>query len=203
MKVYVESNFVLELVLEQEESSACDELVGLAEKGKITLVMPALSLFEPFTTLIRRQKEWKSFQSQVTSELKQIVRMKSLQSEVDNLSALLVKATDESQARFEEVVARLLAAATILPLSASVFRDAHDYGVDLSLPDALMLASVLGDRSSPEEPSCFLNRNTKDFLDKTDVRKLLSDRQCKLIGSFAKGLAYVRSQPPSVSDEPS
>ena len=57
MRVYVESNFVLELVLEQEQHLACREIVRLAEAGIIELVVPAFGLLEPYMTLHRRHRE--------------------------------------------------------------------------------------------------------------------------------------------------
>jgi hypothetical protein len=62
------------------------------------------------------------------------------------------------------------------------------------LPDAIVLASVLDDLESAQQPpSCFLNRNTKDFDDPTVVAAL-ADRGCKMLGSFNDGLAYVIAQ---------
>ncbi len=42
MRVYVESNFVLELVLEQEQHQACEEILALAASRTIELVLPTL-----------------------------------------------------------------------------------------------------------------------------------------------------------------
>ncbi len=44
--VYVESNFVLELVLEQEEFEYCQKILDLSSQQKINLVLPAYSLVE-------------------------------------------------------------------------------------------------------------------------------------------------------------
>jgi hypothetical protein len=38
MNVYVESNFVLEHALEQEEYDSCSEIIQLASQGRITLL---------------------------------------------------------------------------------------------------------------------------------------------------------------------
>jgi hypothetical protein len=43
MTVYVESNFVLEQALQQEQSESCDAIVNLAATGDISLVIPAFS----------------------------------------------------------------------------------------------------------------------------------------------------------------
>ncbi len=57
MDVYVESNFVLELALLQEQYKSCQELLDLAESKKIRLIVPAFSLAEPYETLIRNNKK--------------------------------------------------------------------------------------------------------------------------------------------------
>lgn len=51
MRVYVETNFVLELALRQEQNESCEALLRLAEASRIGLVVPAFSLLEPYATL--------------------------------------------------------------------------------------------------------------------------------------------------------
>jgi hypothetical protein len=53
VNVYVESNFVLELALLQEQHAACEAIVQLCEAGDLRLVLPAYSFMEPFETLRR------------------------------------------------------------------------------------------------------------------------------------------------------
>jgi len=65
MNVYVESNFVLEQALEQEQCESCEELLRLASAGSIRLVVPAFSLAEPHIALMRRESE----RSRLRSEL--------------------------------------------------------------------------------------------------------------------------------------
>ena len=52
MNVYVESNFVLELALLQEQFASCEKMLGLCRSGDIPLVIPAYSLAEPYETLV-------------------------------------------------------------------------------------------------------------------------------------------------------
>lgn len=53
MIVYVETNFVLELALGQEQSDSCREILRLAQSENLSLAVPAYSLMEPYETLIR------------------------------------------------------------------------------------------------------------------------------------------------------
>ena len=57
MTVYVESNFVLEQALQQEQCDACDEILNLADSDTILLVVPAFSLAEPHQALALKEKK--------------------------------------------------------------------------------------------------------------------------------------------------
>lgn len=56
MTVYVESNFVLEQSLQQEECDSCGELIDLASKDRILLAVPAFSLAEPHVAISGKEK---------------------------------------------------------------------------------------------------------------------------------------------------
>ena len=54
MKVYIESNFVLELALLQEQNESCENILSLGKSGNIHLIIPAFCVAEPIETLVRR-----------------------------------------------------------------------------------------------------------------------------------------------------
>ena len=56
MTAYVESNFVLEHALQQEQSDACNGILDLAASGRISLVAPAFSLSEPHQALALKER---------------------------------------------------------------------------------------------------------------------------------------------------
>jgi hypothetical protein len=74
VRVYAESNFVLEIVLAQEQHAACKDLVSLAERHEVELVLPAFSIFEPYTTIERRKQERHSLRQELERELMQLRR---------------------------------------------------------------------------------------------------------------------------------
>lgn len=57
MIVYVESNFVLEIALLQEQHSACEALLELCVNGRIQILIPTYAMIEPFGALFRRRAE--------------------------------------------------------------------------------------------------------------------------------------------------
>jgi predicted nucleic acid-binding protein len=74
VNVYVESNFVLELALLQEQHTSCEELMRLCEEGRIQLVIPAYSLAEPYETLTRRHRQRKRMKAELDDQLRQLAR---------------------------------------------------------------------------------------------------------------------------------
>ena len=143
MNVYVESNFVLELALLQEQSRSCEEILRLAEGGRIQLVAPAYSLIEPYKTLIRREKGRQRIGLELYKQIKQIARNKKLKTELhdfENITALL-RAVEEDKKRLKSVRSRLLQSACVIAMDASVLRDATKYEQELKLSPQPVFAS--------------------------------------------------------------
>lgn len=133
MRVHVESNFVLELVLEQEQSEACEDILAMAEHDTIELCMPAYALLEPLETLHRREKRWKALAADVETELSQFERNTALGADVAALRTLTAKATKLATDRRDEVRGRLLKIASVLPTDRAVLELAETYVNDFGL----------------------------------------------------------------------
>lgn len=195
MIVYVESNFVLELALLQEESASCEAILQLAESGAINLVMPAFSLGEPYETLMRRHGERRSLASKLESEFKQLRRSAPYAAaleKADTLTELLAASGREEATRLNPVLSRLLDVVTIVPTGGSVMRVAMaaQDGLDLGLQDSIVYAAVREHAALASGPKCFLNKNVKDFLI-PQIEDEFVGYECKLLGKFEAGFAYV------------
>lgn len=199
MNVYVESNFVLELALLQEQSRSCEEILGLAEDGRIQLVVPAYSLIEPYETLIRREKGRQQIGLELNKQIREIARNNELKTELhdfENITALLVRAIEEDKKRLKSVRSRLLQPACVIPMDTSVLREATEYEhkLKLSPQDAHVYSAVLGHlKQSVDRASCFLNKDREDF-DEPYIKEQLKSYGCKLLPSFDNGLLYVKNQ---------
>ncbi len=196
MRVYVESNYLVELALEQEQSEACERLLALAEQSRVELVMPVYAVMESLNAVNRRLSGFADLDQKVTGSLEQVGRNATLKAEADGLKGLMLKARKMALGSYENTKSRVLRSGRVLPLDWLAMTKAdkmrHDLG--LELPDAVMLACVLIDldASPPTEAAVFANRNTKDFDDPA-VRVLLRDRDCTLISSFPAVVAKIES----------
>ena len=197
MKIYVESNFVLELALQQEQASSCEKILDLCEEGDPQLVVPAYSLAEPYETLIRRRQERKRVQRDLHAELQQLARSATYTGRLDafdTVSTLLIGSAEQDAARLEEVRSRIMGLCAIVPLGRSVLVEAvryqrvHDFGPQDAIVYASVVSHLVGIPS--DERACFLNRNFKDFDDQRVVEELEGHR-CKLLPGFDAGLGYV------------
>jgi hypothetical protein len=119
VNLYVESNFVLELALVQEQQASCEEIVRLGEARKVRLVLPAYSLVEPYETLVRRHRQRKKMKADLDAELGQLTRTATYSQRLarfQGLTALLIDSANEEAKRLEAVRARLLNGCEIISL---------------------------------------------------------------------------------------
>ena len=110
MDVYVESNFVLELALFQEQYESCQELLDLAETNKIHLIVPAFSLAEPYKTLIRNNKKRQKLSEDLKKELSQLRRSLPYQEQIrtfEDTTAFLVSSQQEQKQRLDAVIEKI------------------------------------------------------------------------------------------------
>lgn len=195
MNVYVESNFVLELALLQEQHATCEEILRLCESGAARLVVPAYCLMEPYETLMRRQAERRQAKTSLDGQLRQIVRTalyKDQRGELERAMSLLVVSAEDDLLRLESVRARLLACAEIAPLEALVLdraAQAQRAPSELTAQDAVVYASVLVHLERSGEPGCFVTRDS-DFGD-PDLKRGLAEHGCRLIVGFEAGLQFL------------
>lgn len=196
MNVYVETNFILELVFEQEQCAPCEQLLSHTESGLFRLLIPAYCLAEPHEKLIRQAKNRQELQRSLDTELRQLLRTGSYSNQIRNIqevASLLIQSNKEEQQRFVRYRKRLLAIADFIPLTSAVLEGAASYEslYDLTPQDALVYSSVLTHvRQNNTAQSCFLNRNFRDF-DNPSIVDELERHRCRMIPRFDHGLAFV------------
>lgn len=199
MDVYVESNFVLELALLQEQYKSCQELLDLAESKKIRLIVPAFSLAEPYETLIRNNRKRQKLSEDLKKELSQLSRSLPYQEQIrtfEDTTAFLVSSQQEQKQKLDAVIKKILKVCQIIPLTAEILTEAIKYQSEYNLEpqDSIVYASVLEHMSkSDERQRCFLNRNSKDF-DDPDIKESLNSYNCLMLFRFDNGIGYVKSK---------
>lgn len=204
MIVYVETNFLLELVRIQEEHDACNEILRLCEQGKITLLIPAFCMSEPHGTLARSRKRRTSLQEKMREAFEQLKRTRgyaSAEGSMREVQTLLVTSGEEERARLASMVDRLLEAAVVIALDANILSAASEFQPPLTPQDAIVLSSVvahIGDASAGH--SCFVARD-KHFGGESIVVDKLLDLNCKLLSHFQVGLNYIQHQLDRADDE--
>ncbi|MBE9145227.1 PIN domain-containing protein [Planktothrix mougeotii] len=200
MNIYVETNFVLELVFEQEQFKSCEEILLLSEQKPATLIIPAYSLAEPHEKLIRQARNRKALQQSLDREFKQLERTVSYKNRIQNnireFFSLLVEIDVQETKRFAKYRNRLLNHADIIPLNRNILSEAATYENRYALmpQDALVYASILFHLQQNQPTiACFLNRNSRDF-DTPEIKAELNSFNCRMISQFDQGLSFIQSQ---------
>jgi hypothetical protein len=196
VNIFVETNFVIEVALEQQEVTACEVLLQLAAEHRIRLLVPAYSFVEPHETFTRRHIDREALRSRMSNELAQLARSTPLTERVaasQDLVKLLVDSAEYETTRLDEVKQRIWAISEVLPLDLTVLQSATDCQrrFDLSAQDAVVYASIRAQLQNDRAPeSCFVSRNPGDF-DNPDLRQDLAALNCKYFSSFATAVQYI------------
>lgn len=207
MKVYAESNLVLEIAFDQAEASQADRILALAESGEIELVIPSIALVEPFSTAqyrnVDRQTVLDAWMTALGKPKRNRLldlgllpahrRITAAMSQVTNDIADLVA---QQSAAVDTVVRRIASAGRLIHTERAAFDQSVVYRADYGLDpvDSLIYATVIHDlqTASSQEPSCFASRNSRDFGN-PGISAELASYGSRYISTFANALAYVQS----------
>lgn len=201
MNIFVESNFLLELALEQHELPYCILLLKAAEQGQHHLHIPAYSLTEVFQTLGNRRSRREETERYLQEEIKQHLREAgAVVADMDTLERLLrdllLARTSAQTKKLFELTERIARVATLIPLSEQVLQAAPLLQIqhNLTPQDALVYASVrvgLQHTGTNERENLFISRNEKDFK-KPDILAELQQLNCTYLASFKAATGKLR-----------
>jgi hypothetical protein len=200
MTLYVETNFVLELAYLQEGSDSCEELLQLAEAGKLDIALPSYCLAESVDSATRRFRDRKELLASLDWHLDQLARSKpyaNLRSTAEQTRSALAGSQQDELRRLDTSLQRIATVGRLLPIDTATLSRASSLradGVMGDLQDSMVLASILVDLADTTPTrSCFVTTNTHDFA-RPDIKDALSQQNCKIVFSFADALGYCKSQ---------
>jgi hypothetical protein len=198
MKIYVETNFLVESALAQEEYATCEEILSLSERGAIRLIFPAFCVPEAYHALVGRHRERVRFSNQLDDQLVQLRRSATFNAsaELAAVQRSLTTSTQDEEGRFRSCVNPLIASARLVPLTPETLKLSRSWQdkSGLKLPDSLVLASVILDlQGSQDDEGCFVTRD-KDLTEDPDITSHLRSLKCELKHRFVAGLGYIRAR---------
>jgi predicted nucleic acid-binding protein len=193
MNIYIETNFVLELALVQEQHESCERLLVLCEAGRASLVLPAFCIAESYEKLTRQAKKRLNMAEELKPELMQLGRSEPYKDAIsasERIVGLLVRSIAEEDRRLMQVLDRIFRIAAIVPLEADTILQAaacRAQNKSLSPQDSIVYSSVLHHLESAEgSDGCFISRDRKGF-DDPDIVEGLKTRRCKMLFTFIDG----------------
>ncbi len=199
MIVYVETNFVLEIVLAQEQHIAAETILAMAEMQKLELAFPSFIISEVYSTIVRRQKERKGLLNSFQETLKQIKRSEHLKDTALSMeplvSRLLDAETPENDLLYNTIQKMLSVGHSIeSDLQSLVEARSYQLDYDLFLPDSIIYATIINDlKKRPEnEAKRFLSKDIKAFSGsrvKADLRRY----KCIYFPNFDNALENIKA----------
>lgn len=195
MIVYVETNFIFEIALQQREQAHCWQLLEFADRGDIELAIPAYSITEPYEKLIRKERERKDLSARLRTELGELGRSAAYGKaprRYADVAQLLIASSQEEHQRLAEIQKRLLELATVIGTNREVLKTALVAQREMGIgpQDSIVYASVQQHLSAHRSASCFINKNTKDFSE-LRIQASFKAYNCPIIPSFENGLGHI------------
>jgi predicted nucleic acid-binding protein len=199
MIVYIESNFILQLALQQEEAEEASAILKLAQNRDIELAFPTFAISEPFSTIAYHAVERRRVYEMMLRQLTQLLRSALHQQIVSTLQSLLttwVQIDEDEITSLQATVQTLLIVGRSIETTASIFERASDYQTAYDLPpqDSIIYSTIIADlqRISPDEPKCFVSTNIKDFR-YPSIKSELQTYGCRYIAKFADAVQFINS----------
>jgi predicted nucleic acid-binding protein len=205
MLVYVESNFILELALEQEEVRPAKEILRLAESRKLEFVFPIFALIECFQKIIRNGEErQKLYNEQLHKQLEQLRRSELHKLFLPNFQSAsldLLEIKKIERKSLEATTTQLLSASRSIDINPMVFEQAIKkyQSKGLELDDALIYAAIINDiqQQAQNEAKIFISRDTRAFGKRSiysgEIESELKLYNCTYIPRFEDALKRIES----------
>jgi hypothetical protein len=208
VRLYIESNFVLEIALGQEQAAAARQLLLLAVDAKVELVFPLQAVSEPFSKIGYLAASRRQLIQQLRAQAKELSRSyHPVQMEAEEQSRELVQrleALDDAELHeLQFAVRTVLKHGRQLSFDHETFTSGeHEHlrslrrheqfpsARRLKLPDALVFSAIWMDLERTPAASIFATRDDGFRSLKPD----LADRGCSLITNFDHALQRIRAE---------
>ena len=196
MTIYVETNFILEIALLQEQWEDCEQILALCDTLDAKIAVPSYCLVEPFETLIRRQRNRTRMKEQLDRELRQISRTETNReslSEFENITNILPRSAQDDSSRFDRVCEMLLRICDVIPLTSEILMLSGKYRQerDLTHQDAIVYTTILSELGKQGSSRNFFISRDGDFTDQDTIDEL-QGYNCTLLTDFRHAYHVIR-----------
>jgi hypothetical protein len=204
--LYLETNFIIGTALGRDKSS---DVLLQASSANLQIALPSVCVMEAWSVFEDEQKRRNHFRQTLDQQISQLRRDEtSLHAKA--LLRLLQQAYTENadllndvESRLRDVLSKIsglhpdILAATLLPLTQTVFQSSLPAGPTKDHTDNLILAIILAHASEhPEDEKVFLSGNIKDFQT-PEIEALLSTAGITRYFSRTEDfLGWFKAQPP-------
>lgn len=193
VNVYIETNFILNLALRQEESIYSNRIVKLAAIGEICLILPSYCVMESYEALIKRHASRVNLAKNINKTLGDMGRSSFNRKIYETHKSLLTEIPSSISAeitKLDKILKKLLAISVLIPINPRTHKDGVLYRKRLNIrhePDAFVLGSIKHDIETNRQRGrkIFVTTDSK-FIQEPKVRRLLANLRCNYFDSPKK-----------------
>jgi predicted nucleic acid-binding protein len=196
-QIYIETNFIMELALEQSGHKSCEEIIQLCKRQSFSIVLPVFCIAECYGCATRRQKERFKIAEEVVKELDRVFQSQRYEEEKSlssNVRKLLLMSMETEKAGLHESLRKVLGISETIPLDYETIKYAKECeaSMDLDPQDAIVYSSIIKHlKMSRIAGNIMINKNRRHF-GSFEITSELGSLGCKLFFDFAKARDYLR-----------
>ena len=196
MMIIAETNFIIELALEQAEAEQVESIVEWAEEERINLAIPAFAFTEAYVNLALQSKRRNDVQNRLLAEIKQMSRSRAyagISQSPNSIIEALSSFDTEHYSKLAKVARRLSAVAKLISVTDEVIEKIPERrdGLDLETGDACICACVECYARDLKGTTSYFVTKDKDF---ERARSLLEAHKCQLISGFGAAFGAIRER---------
>jgi len=200
MRIYAETNWLLDLTFQQERFAASAFVLSLAQSHQIDLCLPEIIVGEGDQKVERRNAQRRTIIEGLGRERREFGRSQealyqaryvSLEPEIEGFKSI----SDLERRRFDQIIEELLPIATWLHLSQEIWVKCFDLqdGYGLKRTDALIYAIICADAAlHPDVEKCLINYDR--VFDDPELKQEMSRLGITLLASAEAVTGFLQSR---------
>jgi len=198
MKLYVESNFLVEIIESQSEANACRQLMSFCENGSLPFSIPQFCLFEVVEKIHRLNSDSGEFYKKLNQHLKMLENNSSVSFSAKEMREKIgfletVKSTRDDE--LQRISQWFIDHSEILHGSNNFISNGFTAraNYDLKIEDAIIFSIIRENLNEGKNSSIFVSKDRKGF-DSLDIITAIQEKGCQIVFGFGNALNLVKNK---------
>ena len=202
IRVFIETNFLINISFKQEEYKSSYKLLKLAEKNKIKLCLPSLCISEAYWVFAKENKAQLDTKKAINDLINKALRSSHSRRDFENyrqISTDIDKKLDKELKMLDRNINRVLKIVELIKHNTTVHRNGIIYRSKFDIkhePDAFIVSAVVWYKTNKMPPTSHGLFVTADsgLVNEPKIMQLMHKKKIELKSSFKESVETLKSK---------